>query len=374
VTELSRTIYRFRTFAHKGFNEFFRQLNVSTVPVAPTHAFVEVTQRCNVLCRTCPRNLRRSPSVDRDMLPEVYEKVKKQVLQHVKKVDLTSLGEPLCHPHISTILEDCFRLGTRVIMNTNATLLGDALIESLVKHNVEVAISVDGATEETFEYIRPQVKWENIQRVMEKIRTERNRVRNSPFSLTVNFVVMRRNFLELPALIKWCEGYGVDKINVLNFGVAGRTDEFAREALAFHLPFLAENLAPILASIRSSRIDIRAPDFYAMLAVAQKGDEKNQAETTSRKTDGRTARKKYFQRCVMPWRSTYVDVDGNVYPCCIGQSYPIGNILREDFRRLWNNKPYRLLRRTIHSGSPPGFCRSCNLPPGITGGNENYFN
>jgi hypothetical protein len=52
----------------------------------------------------------------------------------------------------------------------------------------------------------------------------------------------------------------------------------------------------------------------------------------------------------------------------------MGDIKTRDWQEIWNDLPYRNLRRTIHSFNPSMVCRYCGLSVGITGGDANYYN
>ena len=70
------------------------------------------------------------------------------------------------------------------------------------------------------------------------------------------------------------------------------------------------------------------------------------------------------------WLEPYILMGGDVIPCCTvlmsnNREYlhanAFGNIFREKFRDIWNNKRYREFRLIINDDTKPvpGFCVNC---------------
>jgi len=66
--------------------------------------------------------------------------------------------------------------------------------------------------------------------------------------------------------------------------------------------------------------------------------------------------------CYIPWYSTMISINGDVYPCCCfydGQVV-LGNIFEEDFSRIWNNDKYQQFRADLkNSRGKYAPCRTC---------------
>lgn len=64
--------------------------------------------------------------------------------------------------------------------------------------------------------------------------------------------------------------------------------------------------------------------------------------------------------CILPWIHTYVNADGAVLPCCIGnQSAPLGNAQTESIVNIWNNEKYKNLRTKMLAGEECSECSAC---------------
>ena len=64
--------------------------------------------------------------------------------------------------------------------------------------------------------------------------------------------------------------------------------------------------------------------------------------------------------CILPWVHMYVNPDGNVLPCCIGDwKRPLGNTQTNTIEQIWNSYPYKKLRKALLEGKKPIECNAC---------------
>jgi len=100
-------------------------------------AFIEITNTCNLACAFCASSSRPR----QEMPPARFERVAAQAGALAEVVSLHLLGEPLTHSAFPAILETCYRLGLRVNLVTNGTLLNDyppALFAGLAQLSVSL--------------------------------------------------------------------------------------------------------------------------------------------------------------------------------------------------------------------------------------------
>lgn len=91
--------------------------------------FVEITNRCNLACAFCQPSSRAAA----DMTPQAFATVLNRIAGHTDHLCLHLLGEPLLHPQLGELLEQCRFQRKRVNLTTNGTLLaqhGALLLES----------------------------------------------------------------------------------------------------------------------------------------------------------------------------------------------------------------------------------------------------
>ena len=83
-------------------------------------AYVEIGNICNLKCSFCPGTARKP----RRMSVAEFEAVARRLQGVTETLYLHVMGEPLCHPNLSEILEIAGNMGFRVCVTTNGTLLG----------------------------------------------------------------------------------------------------------------------------------------------------------------------------------------------------------------------------------------------------------
>jgi len=69
---------------------------------------------------------------------------------------------------------------------------------------------------------------------------------------------------------------------------------------------------------------------------------------------------KLGRRCVFIWRSTFINAQGDVYPCQF-LYVRMGNVFEEPLHEIWNNAVYRQFRETLSHGLMPGCARCCKI-------------
>ena len=93
----------------------------SIASAPPVCLYLEVTNRCNLLCETCPRTFEDlEPPMDMSMA--LFRKIVDQV-PGVKRVVLHGVGEPMLVKHLPDMIRYLKARNTHVLFNTNGTLL-----------------------------------------------------------------------------------------------------------------------------------------------------------------------------------------------------------------------------------------------------------
>jgi len=359
------------------------------------YVWIEPTTRCNTRCKYC---YHWNDNFGADMAPEIYARIRDQVLVDVWKTDLNGYGEPLIAPFFWDMLEDCLSRDIEVVFTTNGILLSREDIISKLSHNgITINISIDGVRKDTFEFSRPFVKWEQMMRVLELLKQQREKVEEKKrFSLRFNFVAMKENIADLPDLVRLAAHYGVSSITVLPL----TSEEERNLVMGQGLYDSPELVSPaFLEAIKLSidfGIKLLVPSSYQELILMGKERRKGPygwfqyirrlifITILSIKHDGpkhtwdkikrfSLPRKQVaINKCFMPWQCSYFSTDGTVYPCCVMKE-KMGNLKTQDWKDIWHGQIYNNLRRTIHGWNPSMVCRYCGFPLGINGGDENLY-
>src|SRR5213592_2391697 len=110
----------------------------------PVCIYLETTNRCNLLCTTCPRTYEElEPPAD--MSWQLFTSIVDQVSDLARAV-LHGVGEPMLVKNLSRMVRYLKDRGTYVLFNTNGTVLnqknGRALIDAGLD---ELRVSLDAA-------------------------------------------------------------------------------------------------------------------------------------------------------------------------------------------------------------------------------------
>lgn len=89
----------------------------------------------------------------------------------------------------------------------------------------------------------------------------------------------------------------------------------------------------------------RAPYF---ISKSQLTDQQWQKLTTS----------KSF--CMLPWTHMHAFPDGRAYPCCLSDYWhPVGDLRKHTMAEIWNQEPYKQMRRNMLEDKPCKECTKC---------------
>lgn len=104
-----------------------------------SRVYLEITNLCNRSCAFCP-GTKRPP---RTLSPEEFALLAGKLRPHTDYLYLHVMGEPLFHPQLGELLAIAGKLGFRVIVTTNGTLLEkqkDTLLAAACLHKVHISL------------------------------------------------------------------------------------------------------------------------------------------------------------------------------------------------------------------------------------------
>jgi MoaA/NifB/PqqE/SkfB family radical SAM enzyme len=120
---------------------------------APDELYLEVTNRCNLRCRTCPQFFGMAEPFH-DLSWERFLAITEQ-LPRLRRVVLHGIGEPLLNPDLGRMIRHLKGRGAYVLFNSNGLLLRGAKAHALAASGLdELRVSIDGGTPETYRTVR----------------------------------------------------------------------------------------------------------------------------------------------------------------------------------------------------------------------------
>ena len=141
---------------------------------------IEPTSMCNFRCVMCYQSDKsfsnKSHGYMSNMSLDLYKKIIDEVQGKVEAITLASRGEPTLNKDFAKMLEYSNKKFLALKINTNASMLNEKLIHSILSTDIQsIVFSVDAADKETYEKIRVNGKFEKIIKNLElfsKIRRE----------------------------------------------------------------------------------------------------------------------------------------------------------------------------------------------------------
>lgn len=315
-------------------------------PNLPRHLQIEIITRCNLECVMCPRTvaLERAQSStqkkawQRQMSIENFRQIIDGI-PNIQTLSLHGIGEPLMHPHIFEMVEIASSAGIAVRFTTNATLLNPAKSKRLLNAGLNrIIFSLDGATPETYEKIRIGAKFDDVIKKINWFMSQRKKLNQKNPIVDVNMVVTRRNCFEAEKMIELCAELGAD--GLILSPVQPPEKEFENICCDTDTWNTLAERAKQKAKTSGVKLYLRGGIRSNKKAVAEKQTHK----------------------CIHPWTSAVVMMDGEVMPCCNihSKDFSMGNVFSQNFAELWNDSGYKNFRSELRQkGNVPKPCRWC---------------
>lgn len=316
--------------------------------VLPEELYLEVTNRCNLKCTTCPQSWGMSEG-SADLTPDTARSLLDQ-LPSVRRVVLHGIGEPTLNPRLTEIIEVVKSRGAYALFNTNGLLLRGRLLTELVRSGLdEVRISVDAATPETYQLVRGADMFSRVIANARSLNETRDQLGATTPRTSLWMTGLKSNVRELSELVRIAAGVGIAEVYVQRLVFSDRNLARQDEALYGHIgPEEREGLA------LAERVAVE-------LGVTLRGS--NEALPPERAP---TLAQRSWSACRRPTSLMYITANGNVLPCCIAPfttapygSLILGNASRMSLEEIWNGDQYKEWRLKMQSDQPPEACRGC---------------
>jgi MoaA/NifB/PqqE/SkfB family radical SAM enzyme len=331
-----------------------RSIADTKIPL-PQTLYLEVTNRCNLKCRTCLQfyGMKERP---RDLSLEETKEISRQ-FPELRRAVLHGIGEPLLNKKLPEIIGYLKSLNVYVLFNSNALLLNKECASQLVSKGLdELRVSLDAGTEKTFARIRVGDGFLKLGNNIEALSQMRSTDGRSTPKISVWMVATRENVEDLPELIKLAARVGIDEVYLqrLVFPTDGPGRGLADKeyAVTEPTPQVTEILRKSHEISRQLKISLMASGLVS--------------PTESLKPQSRNAAP--WRQCRRPREVAYITAWGNVLPCCVSpfstvdySSLILGNVFDQPFEQIWLGEKYREFRRKHQSDNPPGCCSSCGV-------------
>lgn len=335
---------------------YFEHVGDARTPIAsagPVCLYLEVTNRCNLLCETCPRTF-EDLEPPADMSWDLFRRIVDQY-PSISRVVMHGVGEPMLVRALPRMVRYLTDRGTYVLFNTNGTLLTEKKGDELAAAGLhELRVSLDAANREVFREVRGKDMFDRIVRNLRAfIRRRREAGQDRP-RVSLWLTGLKETLDQLDDFVRLAEDVGVGEVYLqrLVFFPEGRG--LARERSALFESLQADETRKIEAAQHLAR---------------SKGIRFDASGATEPGTSvKRSGEEKPWSLCRRPWTLMYFTAHGRALPCCIApfsvpgyENFTLGDAKVDTLEAIWNGSAYTAFRRALLSDRPPATCAGCGM-------------
>jgi MoaA/NifB/PqqE/SkfB family radical SAM enzyme len=314
----------------------------------PVCLYLETTNRCNLLCTTCPRTF-EALEPPGDMSWELFTTIVDQ-FPRIARVVLHGVGEPMMVRALPRMIRYLKDRGTYVLFNTNGTLLSARKGQELIDSGLdELRLSLDAAEPKAFKLVRGR---DMFARIVRNIRTFRA-LQQELGALT-------------PRLSLWLTGLK-ETIDQLSDFVRLAHDLGITEVYLQRLVYFAEGQGlarPESALFAGDDCVVREAEVLAEgLGITFNASGATDPVSSLKQHDAQP-----WSLCRRPWTLMYFTAHGRAIPCCIApfsmrgyDSFTLGDATQQSLRAIWNGERYQNFRSALLSDRPSPACAGCGL-------------
>jgi len=366
---------------NKALNEYEISTRKEILESKPRAMIGMIMNKCNISCRIC----------------DIWSRPKWQEPDRILKeiVDLLPYMEDICwqggevfymKEFNSMLAEGVKCKNLNQVIFTNGLLLDEKNLEIIAKGNVELVLSIDGATKETYEYIRRGANFETLCEKLELIKEVRKST-GAKINTYLNPVICRRNYKEIEQMVEFAHKYEFTSITlnpirgIPEENIFEPIDEQAFEFMRKVVPIAEQkskeygirfnNWMPIDCScgnIEFRQSEIQEKDVEKELKNNQSLEEKKKFPTENidaelNKADSEKNEEKKEQQiknnrmiCYAPWQRILLDNDGQVRPYAICTKW-LGSTSKYSLKELWNSPQMQLYRRKLANNDFMDLCQ-----------------
>ena len=177
----------------------------------PVCLYLEVTNRCNLLCTTCPRTYQElEPPAD--MSWDLFTSIVDQAPDLVRAV-LHGVGEPMLVGSLPRMVRYLKDRGVYVLFNTNGTVLSERNGRALIDAELdELRVSLDASSRESFKAIRGRDYFGRITRNVRAFRELQEREGHTKPQVSIWLTGLKETVEELPDFVKVAAEIGVKEV------------------------------------------------------------------------------------------------------------------------------------------------------------------
>lgn len=289
-----------------------------TLRSRPTVLYLDTTTACNLKCPFCPTGNGDAELVQGNLTRDTFSKIVANLrVDFIQHVNFFNWGEPLLNPHLTEYIHyfSCRGKSTAISTNFSVKEHDDKFLERLVESGIgEVYVSVDGASEETYERYRIRGDFRRVLRNMKALNAAKIRLGSDSPIVYYKMLLNKFNESEIELAKQYAKDCGAEFLLHEHFWVPpDLRDEWVADSLK---------------------------EKYGDLPVSSYQMRRGETIHTE---------------CRQLWDSVLVSSNGDVYPCCLVSkaSRKVGNLTEKHIDEILNGPKMRELRAYVTDPNAP---------------------
>lgn len=336
---------------------YHESIDAALGPIAtsdPVCLYLETTNRCNLLCTTCPRTYAELEP-EADMSWELFTRIVDQV-PNIARVVLHGVGEPMLVKELPRMVRYLKARGAYVLFNTNGTVLTPRKGRELCDTGLdELRVSLDAADARTFLLVRGKDYFNRIVRNVGAFTDMQRREKLTLPRVSLWLTGLKETIAQLPDFVRIANDIGVREVYLQ------RLVYFDDDAIGMARP--DQGLFERLTRDEQQHLDAATELARSLGITFNASGATEPGESLARKAD-----KSPWSLCRRPWAVMYFTANGRALPCCIApfsqrgyENYTLGDATQASLREIWNGPAYQTFRAALQSDAPAKSCASCGL-------------
>lgn len=351
----------------------------------PIKIDAELHRRCNLNCRFCSR---RESDEDMTKGSKKIEVPKKRWLEiaeqsgemGVKGWNISGIGEPMCKPELTlSVMEKLKEYDVFGEMTTNGTLWTEEMVKKTVEMGWDsVCVSLDSPEKKTHNWLRRSEAYEQAVKTLSLFNKWKERLGKDRPSTTINVVLNKKNYDQMPELFLLGKDLGVDSIFIeplIVYTEQGEKLKLDQDKIE-EFEEIAEKCKSI-AKKYGIEPNINCFDEdkeYEEDLVEKTSEMKDVIEDDTERgvEDFKDPDRNYSEKtdrildipCYYPWFYMIITADGSASHC--GEKVDKkSNIKDKGLKEIWYSKDFEKDRELFEKGTLPEYCNRCR--PNVVG-------
>jgi MoaA/NifB/PqqE/SkfB family radical SAM enzyme len=336
---------------------YFAHIAAERGPVAeaePVCLYLETTNRCNLLCTTCPRTF-EALEPPGDMSWELFTGIVDQ-FPNIARVVLHGVGEPMMVRPLPRMIRYLKDRGTYVLFNTNGTLLSPKKGRELIDSGLdELRVSLDAAEPEAFKLVRGRDMFHRIVRNIRAFRSMQRELGAQAPRVSLWLTGLKETVDQLGDLVRLAHDIDVPEVYLQRLVYFPEGQGLAREQSA-------------LFAGRRDEEGRRIRDAEALAAELGVSFNASGATDPAASLKREEDEAQPWSLCRRPWSLMYITAHGRALPCCIApfsmrgyHGFTLGDATQQSLREIWNGARYQDFRAALLSDNPAPACAGCGM-------------